>query len=309
MNYRRYGDTDLEISSIGLGCVTFGREIDEAASFAVLDRASERGINILNTSYYYGDGASERVLGRYLSSRGNRDDFVIVTKIHGDLSAATVTRCAEESLRRLNTDVIDVFEIAYDVETPLQETLEALEKLVQAGKVRYVGCNNYSEEQMAEALQIQQDRSFSTLQSLEAIYSLAMRGIEESVIPFCARERIGIIAYSPLGAGFLTGKYRRGSATPKGTRFDVKPAHKDIYFKEHLLEFDGALEEISERTGFSRVELALRWVLEQPGITSMLIGARNPDQVDQAFKAETLDMPKEILDELSVLSRSNMDTV
>ena len=309
MEYRNYGNTGVKVSSIGLGCVTFGREIDEETSFAILDRATERGINILNTSYYYGDGSSEQVMGNYFSERNNRDKFVIVTKIHGDLSPKTVFNCAEESLRRLKTDCVDFFEIAYDVNTPFQDTLGALEKLVKEGKVRHVGCNNYSEIQMAEALQIQRDNGFSTIQSLEAIYSLAIRGIEDKVVPFCEKENIGIISYSPLGAGFLTGKYRKGKATPKGTRFDVKPGHKNIYFKKQLLELDGKLEAISERTGFSRVQLALRWVLEQPGITSMLIGARNTDHVDQAFDAEACAVTPEIIDELSVLSNANRDTL
>ena len=309
MKYRKYGNTELEVSSIGLGCVTFGREIDEETSFTILDRATERGINILNTSYYYGDGSSEQVMGNYFSARGNRDKFVIVTKIHGDLSPSTVFKCAEESLQRLKTHYVDFFEIAFDVNTPFQDTLEALEKLVKEGKVRHVGCNNYSDNQMAEALQIQRDNGFSTIQSLEAIYNLAMRGIENKVIPFCEKENIGIISYSPLGAGFLTGKYRKGKATPKGARFDVKPGHKNIYFKKPLLELDGKMEEISERTGFSRVQLALRWVLEQPGITSMLIGARNTDQVDQAFDAEECAITQEIIDELNVLSKSNMDII
>jgi aryl-alcohol dehydrogenase-like predicted oxidoreductase len=309
MKYRNYGNTEVKVSSIGLGCVTFGREIDEETSFAILDRAAERGINILNTSYYYGDGSSEQVMGNYFSARNNRDKFVIVTKIHGDLSPKTVFNCAEESLRRLKTDYVDFFEIAYDVNTPFQETLGALEKLVKEGKVRHVGCNNYSDIQMAEALQIQRDNGFSTIQSLEAIYSLAIRGIEDKVVPFCEKENIGIISYSPLGAGFLTGKYRKGKATPKGTRFDVKPGHKNIYFKKQLLELDGKLEAISERTGFSRVQLALRWVLEQPGITSMLIGARNTDHVDQAFDAEACAITPEIIDELSVLSNANRDTL
>jgi len=309
MKYRNYGNTEVKVSSIGLGCVTFGREIDEETSFAILDRAAERGINILNTSYYYGDGSSEQVMGNYFSARNNRDKFVIVTKIHGDLSPKTVFNCAEESLRRLKTDYVDFFEIAYDVNTPFQETLGALEELVKEGKVRHVGCNNYSDIQMAEALQIQRDNGFSTIQSLEAIYSLAIRGIEDKVVPFCEKENIGIISYSPLGAGFLTGKYRKGKATPKGTRFDVKPGHKNIYFKKQLLELDGKLEAISERTGFSRVQLALRWVLEQPGITSMLIGARNTDHVDQAFDAEACAITPEIIDELSVLSNANRETL
>ncbi len=309
MKYNKYGNTEVEVSSIGLGCVTFGREIDEKTSFTILDRALERGINILNTSYYYGEGSSERVMGNYFSARGNRDKFVIVTKIHGNLSPPVVASCAEGSLQRLNTDYVDFFEIAYDVNTPFQETLVALEKLVKEGKVRHVGCNNYSDLQMAEAVKIQKENGFSTLQSLEAIYNLAVRGIEKTVIPYCVKENIGIISYSPLGAGFLTGKYKKGKATPKGTRFDVKPGHKNIYFKKPLLELDGKLDTISERTGFSRVQLALRWVLEQPGITSMLVGARKTDHVDQALDAEACDMPGELIDELSVLTQANMDTL
>ena len=309
MEYRKYGNTEVKVSSIGLGCVTFGREIDEETSFAILDHAIDRGINILNTAYAYGDGSSEQVMGNYFSIRNNRDKVVIMTKVHGDLSPKTIFNCAEESLLRLKTDYVDFFEIGYDVNTPFQDTLEALEKLVKEGKVRYVGCNNYSDNQMDEALKIQKDNGFSTIQSLEAIYNLAVRGIEDKVVPFCKKENIGIISYSPLGAGFLTGKYKKGKATPKGTRFDVKPGHKNIYFKKKLLELDGNLEVISERTGFSRVQLALRWVLEQPGITSMLIGARNSDHVNQAFEAEACDITPEIINELSVLSSSNMDTI
>ena len=287
MESRLLGDTDLRVSSIGMGCVTFAREIDRRASFEVLDRALERGITLFDTAEAYAQGASETVLGAWLADRGVRDEIVLATKISGTLTKDRVITSTEESLRRLQVDRIDLLQLhVWDEVTPLEETLEALDTLVRQGKVRYVGCSNWEADQLREALRITSARGFARIESVQPPYNLVQREIELDLLPLCIDKQIGIIAYSPLGAGFLTGKYRRGGEVPKGTRFEIIPGHQPIYFTDDGFAIMERLRSIAEESDRSMAQLALAWVMKRPGVSSVLIGARNPAQVDQAFEAE-----------------------
>ena len=286
LKYRTLGKSDLTISSIGLGCVTFGREIDPQTSFKVLDHALERGITLFDTAEAYANGASETVLGNWMAERGVRNRIVLATKVNGTLTRERVISSAEESLQRLQTDRIDLFQLhSWDNDTPLEESLAALTTLVEQGKVRAIGCSNWSVWQLCKALLIIQQQGLAPLASTQPPYNLVQREIEADLLPLCADQQIGTITYSPLAAGFLTGKYRRGQEVPTGTRFDVMPGHQPIYFTDHGY---AALEQLgvaAEQSGRSMVQQALSWVLGQAGITSVLIGARNTTQVDQAFDA------------------------
>ena len=288
MEYRRLGQSDLSVSSIGMGCVTFGREVDPQSSLLIMDHAFEQGITLFDTAEAYAQGASERVVGEWIKSRHSRDKVVLATKISGLLTRHRIVASAEASLKRLQTDRIDLLQThVWDEATPLEETLGALTTLVQQGKVRHIGCSNYSAPQLEAALALSNTAGFSRLVSVQPPYNLVQRNIEADLLPLCAAENIGVISYSPLAAGFLTGKYRQGAAIPSGTRFDVIPGHQNIYFTEHGYQVLEKLDAESEATGQSHVQLALSWVLDQPGITSVLIGARNIDQIDQAIGNRT----------------------
>ncbi|MDA1229472.1 MAG: aldo/keto reductase [Planctomycetota bacterium] len=285
MEYRSLGKSDLSVSSIGMGCVTFGRELDQRSSLLIMDHAFEQGITLFDTAEAYAHGASERVVGEWMQSRTVREKIVLATKINGTLTRHRIIASAEASLKRLQTDRIDLLQThVWDESTPLEETLEALTMLVQHGKVRHIGCSNYSAPQLTAALALSNTAGLSRMVSVQPPYNLVQRDIEADLLPLCAAEHIGVISYSPLAAGFLTGKYRPGAAIPPGTRFDVIPGHQDIYFTKHGYQELAKLDEESRRTDKSHVQLALAWVLNQPGIASFLIGARSTGQIDQALQ-------------------------
>lgn len=302
MEYRQLGKSALKVSSIGLGCVTFGREIDESTSFSVMDHALSRGINLFDTAEAYGGGASETVVGKWLKASGNRDKIVLCTKVTGNLTRERILTSAEASLQRLQVDQVDLFQLhRFDPTVPLEEMLEALHQLVEKGYTRYIGCSNYAAWQLAKSLWKQDVNHWARFESIQPMYNLVDRGIERELIPLCADQEIGIISYSPLGAGFLTGKYRRDGDVPKGTRFDIMPGHQTLYFTERGWQVVEGLRAISEETGICMIHLALAWTIGQPGITSVLVGARGHEQVDQAFEAEAMGMSDELRTRISQL--------
>jgi aryl-alcohol dehydrogenase-like predicted oxidoreductase len=302
MEYRTLGRSDLRVSSIGLGCVTFGREIDEPAAFAVLDRALERGITLFDTAEAYSSGRSEEILGRWIASRGARDQIVLATKVAPPLDPARVIASAEASLRRLRVETIDLFQLhSWDSKTPLEETLETLEALVRQGKARYAGCSNFAAWQACKALWRQDAHGWARLESVQPVYNLALRDIERELLPLCADQELGVITYSPLGAGFLTGKYRQGGPVPGGARFDIVPGHQDIYFNDASFQAMERLRVKAAELSLPMAQVALAWVLGRAGVTSVLVGARSPAQVDQAFEAEAALQSSELRAELDRL--------
>jgi aryl-alcohol dehydrogenase-like predicted oxidoreductase len=305
MEYRKLGDSDLRVSALGLGCATFGREIDEAASFAMIDRALDSDINLLDTAEAYGRGVSEEVLGNYFRKTNRRDRFVLATKKLPALGYRAVIEGLEASLRRLRTECVDLYQLhAFDPQTPLDETFRALDQLVSEGKVRTIGCSNFSAGNLADAIETGRRTAGARLVSLQPNYNLAVREIEKEILPVCAREGLGVISYSPLGAGFLTGKFRRGGEIPPGTRFDIMPGHQDIYLKDRLFDVVEGLERIARETDYPMIQLALRWLMTRSGITSILIGGRRVEHIDQAIRAlEREDIPSEVIDRLSHLSQ------
>jgi aryl-alcohol dehydrogenase-like predicted oxidoreductase len=302
MEYRQLGKTELQVSSIGLGCVTFGREINLETSFAVMDQALARGINLFDTAEAYAAGSSEQIVGRWMADRGVRQRIVLATKVATSLTRQRVLTSAEASLRRLQVDVIDLFQVHHwDGSVPLEETLDALNTLVEQGKVRHIGCSNYAAWQLCKALWRAEAHGWTRLESVQPNYSLVVRDIEQELLPLCADQQIGVLSYSPLGAGFLTGKYYQGGPIPKGTRFDIIPDHQDIYFTQTRFRIMEGLRAKAAALGVSMVHLALAWAISQPRITSVLIGARSPEQVEQAFEAEAMGMSPELRAELSNL--------
>ena len=302
MEIRQLGNSELHVSSIGLGSVTFGREIDAETSFSIIDYAMDRSINLIDTAEVYSAGGSEKVLGQWLSRSSNRQKVVLGTKIVPPLGRERILQVAEDSLRRLQTDVIDLYQLhAFDADTPLEETMDALNTLVQQGKVRYLGCSNFDAWQICKALWIADVNDLAPMVSVQPNYSLAIRDIESELLPFCADQNIGVTSYSPLGAGFLTGKYTKTWTAPKGTRFDVMPDHWDIYENDTSMRRMEGLRDIAAETDISMVQLALAWAIGQPGITSVLIGCRTLSHIDQAFQAEEMGLKQELRDRLNAL--------
>jgi aryl-alcohol dehydrogenase-like predicted oxidoreductase len=286
MEQRSLGRSGLLVSAIGIGGATFGREIDEPASFAVLDRAVGRGITLIDTAEAYGAGRSEELIGRWLAGRGLRNQLTLATKVSGSLTAERVRGSCEASLRRLGVDYVDLFQLhRWDPEVPLDETLGAMNELLRAGKARAIGCSNYAAWQLAKALWRQDAGAMARFESTQPVYNLADRRIEQELLPLCADQGLGVISYSPLGAGFLTGKYRRGGDVPPGTRFDIVPAHQELYFTPSRFRVMEGLRAIASGAGLPMAHTALAWVLGRPGVTSVLIGARDPAQVDQGLAA------------------------
>mgnify|MGYP006118576017 FL=1 len=282
MQYKQLGQCDLNVSQIGMGCVTFGREIDEPTSLEILDHAFGRGITLFDTAEAYGGGASEEILGKWMAMRGVRKKIVLASKVSGTLTYDRIVSSANDSLKRLGADQIDLFQLhVWDESTPLEESLRALADLQKQGKVRYIGCSNYNAEQLNRALAIADEKGWPRMESIQPPYNLVQREIEADILPLCTKQQLGIISYSPLGAGFLTGKYRRGGEVPEGTRFDVIPGHQPIYFTDDGYSVLEDLDRQSAETGMSLVQLSLQWVLKQTGVTSVLIGARTLSQVDQ----------------------------
>lgn len=274
------------MSRIGVGGATFGREIDEGAAFAVLDRALEVGITLVDTAEAYAAGASEAIVGRWLAARRARGAVVLATKVSGALAPARVRASCEASLHRLGVDAVDLFQLhRWDPDVPLAETLGALDDLAQAGLARAVGCSNYSAEQLAEALGLQARAGLAPFSAVQPVYNLADRAVEGGLLALCARLGVGVITYSPLGAGFLTGKYGRDRRVPQGTRFDVAPAHQPLYFTDERFAVVEGLRAIAAEAGLPMAHLALAWVLGRPGVSSVLVGGRAPAQIDQAIAA------------------------
>lgn len=300
MEYRSLGRSSLKVSRIGLGCVTFGREINEDTAFRVMDHAISRGINLFDTAEVYSKGLSEEVVGKWIESRGSRSKIILATKVATNLTRERVVTSCEASLRRLKTDHIDLFQLHhFDPKNPQEPVLEAMDLLVKQGKVLSIGCCNHAAWQVCKALWKQDVNKWARFDSVQECYNLTIRDVENEALPLVQDQQLGFLGYSPLGAGFLTGKYGRDRMIPPGTRFDVVDGHSDPYFFEKSFSIVDALREKSAKLGVSMIGLALAWVLGNPSITTMLIGARQISHIDQAFDALAFNMSLELRNELS----------
>jgi aryl-alcohol dehydrogenase (NADP+) len=300
--------------------MTFGLQIDEAAATSVLDRAAEAGIDFLDTSDAYplgGDlatrGATEEILGRWL--RGKRDRFVVATKCFAPTGPAPfdagnsrkhIMSAVDASLRRLQTDYIDLYQLhGYDPNTPIDETLSALDDLVRAGKVRYTGCSNFLTYQLVRAYGRSETLGLARFDSVQPRYNLLFRQIEREMLPFCEEEGVGVIPYNPIAGGLLSGKHDRGAPPSEGTRFTLGNAAENYQQRYwHEREFD-TVEEIRKRAdqaGVSLVTLAVSWVLANKAVTSPIIGASRPEQLDDSVAAAEYVLEPDLkrqLDELT----------
>ncbi len=320
MRHVRLGRTGLPVSRLCLGTMTFGLQCDEPASRAILDRAAEGGITFLDTADVYPLGGTpetvgrtEEILGRWL--RGRRHEFIVATKCSGatgsrswdrGLSRKHVLDAIDASLKRLQTDYVDLYQAHHpDRETPIEETLRAFDDVVRAGKARYVGCSNYPAWQTARALGRSDVLGLARFDTVQPRYNLLFRQIERELLPLCQAEGLAVIPYNPLAGGFLSGKHRRDAGPTAGTRFTLGTAAKryqERYWREREFETVEAVRALAAEAGMSMVQLALAWVLAHPAITSPIVGASRPGQLDDAVAAvgKTLDPGlKGRLDELT----------
>lgn len=305
MDYVNLGRTGLEVSRICLGCLTFGGQADEKESRRIVDTAWDAGINFFDTANVYTETLSEKFLGEAL--KGRRDRAVIATKVRGrmgpgvndvGLSRKHIMDAVDASLTRLQTDYIDLYQVhSWDADTPLEETLRALDDLVRQGKVRYIGCSNFAGWQLTKSLWISDVKGLARFETVQPRYNLLFRGIEEELLPVCLSQDVGVIPYNPIAAGLLTGKHKRGQPPVPGTRFDLREMYRDIYWYERNFEAVEKLEAIAGKYGHTLIELALSWVLANPAITSAIVGASNTEQLRQSISAAEARLePEEIAD-------------
>ena len=300
MRYRYLGRTGLKVSELCLGAMTFGRETTEADSFRMLDCFVEAGGNFIDTADVYSQGISEQILGRWLAGK-RRDDFVIATKVRfpmGDgpndvgLSRKHIMSAVEDSLRRLNTSYIDLYQVhMWDPGTPLEETLDALDQLIQTGKVRYLGASNYAGYQLQKAVDLSRHNGWEPFACLQPLYNLLDRSFEWELGPVCEAEGVGVIPWSPLRGGWLSGKYQRGmSAPPAGTR--IEEAGKqgwgeswDLYANERTWQVIDQVVAIATEVQKTSAQVALNWLLQKPVVTAPIIGARSISHLEDNLGA------------------------
>jgi 1-deoxyxylulose-5-phosphate synthase len=303
MEHVRLGRSGLQVSRLCLGTMTFGLQSDEATAIAVMDRAAEGGVDFLDSSDAYplgGDlasrGRTEEIIGRWL--RGKRDRFIIATKCFAPTGPAPfdagnsrkhIMSAVEDSLRRLQTDYIDLYQLhGYDPNTPIDETLGALDDLVHQGKVRYTGCSNFLTYQLVRAVGRSETLGLARFDSVQPRYNLLFRQTEREMLPFCAEDGVGVIPYNPIAGGLLSGKHSRGAPPPEGTRFTLGSAgamYQERYWNEHAFDTVEALRKLADQAGVSLVTLSVAWVLANKAITAPIIGASRSEQLDASLAA------------------------
>ncbi|WP_295815002.1 aldo/keto reductase [uncultured Deinococcus sp.] len=324
--YRRLGRSGLHLFPLGLGTMQFGWSADEAASQTILDRYHEVGGNFIDTADIYTmwtkgnpGGISEEIIGRWMKDRGNRDDLVVATKVRGamgefgvegrgsikqreGLSRRWIMKACEDSLRRLQTDHIDLYQVHWvDNQTPIEETLSALTDLVRRGYVRYIGCSNYSAWRLMQALWTSDRRNLESFVSIQPEYSLlspTRANFERELQRVCVEYGLGVVPWSPLGGGLLTGKYRRGQPMPDSVR--AGEAGKRL--TEHNDAIIGTLDTVAQRHGAKPAQVALAWLLQTPAMTAPIVGANSVAQLDDLLGTLTLNLTPEDVKEIDTAS-------
>ncbi|HVY17478.1 MAG TPA: aldo/keto reductase [Rhodopila sp.] len=314
MEYRRLGRTGLKVSEICLGTMTFGHGTDMAETERVVGKSLDAGIIFFDTANGYNNGESETMLGRALGAR--RRDVVVATKVFNPMgpgpndsgmSRRHIMQAVEDSLRRLGTDYIDVYFIHHvDVQTPLEEMLRAFDDLVRQGKVRYTACSNYEAWRLMEALWTSDSKGLARFEAYQPQYSLVVRDIEEELVPACALKQLGMVVWSPLAGGYLTGKYQPGQQSVEGSRSAERWAFPTRFFHPRHEAILAELLAVSRDLDRPPAQVALRWVLEQDMVASAIIGARHAGQLDDTLAASGWHLPNEArgrLDAVSALPR------
>lgn len=321
MQYRQMGKTGLRVSELCLGAMTFGRETTEDDSYAIMDRFAENGGNFIDTADVYSRGVSETIVGKWLK-RQPREKFIVATKVRfpmGDepndfgVSRKHIMDAVENSLRRLDTDYIDLYQVhCWDARTPLEETLSTLNQLVQSGKVRYIGTSNYTGWQLQKAVDISNQMGWEPFTCLQPMYNLLHRTLEWELIPVCLNEGIGIIPWSPLRGGWLSGKYHRGMTAPiANTRIDnaSKNNWSEAWEKlntESTWHVIDTLHAVAEETGKTAAQVALNWLLRKPGVTAPIIGVRTMEHLENNMGAVGWELSAEHMQRLDEASEPEL---
>ncbi len=319
MKYNQFGNTGLKVSELCMGTMTFGGrgmwkaigELPQDKVNELMKIAVDGGINFIDTANVYSEGLSEKLTGQSIRDLGlNRHDLVIATKVRGKmgegpndsgLSRKHILKQCEESLDRLQMDYIDLYQIhGFDPVTPMEETLEALDSLVQSGKVRYIGISNHAAWQIMKALNISEMEGLSSFVSLQAYYTLAGRDLEREIVPMLLDQQMALMVWSPLAGGLLSGKYSRDDEKDKGRRseFDFPPVNKDKAY-----DIIDVMKGIADRLNVSVAQIAIAWLLHQPVVTSVIIGANKPDQLTDNLDAVEVELSDEDLDKLDEVSK------
>jgi aryl-alcohol dehydrogenase-like predicted oxidoreductase len=310
MQYRRLGSSGLKVSEICLGTMTFGHGTETAEAERIVNASLDAGVTFFDTADGYSNGASETMLGRALGAR--RRDVVIATKVFNPMgtgpndsgmSRVHIMNAVEASLRRLGTDYIDLYYIHHvDVQTPLEEMLRAFDDLVRQGKVRYPACSNYEAWRLMEAIWISDSKGLARFAAYQPQYSLVVRDIEEELVPACALKGIGMVVWSPLAGGYLSGKYRPGEQAVAGSRSSEKWAFPTQFFHPGHAAILAELMGVAGEFGRNPAQVAVRWVLQQPMIASAIIGARNAEQLGDTLAATGWHLPAEASERLDRIS-------
>lgn len=311
MKIKHLGRTGLKVSEVCLGTMTFGNQCDEATSHAIMNKAFEKGVTFFDTADVYPLGGTVEITGRteeYIGTwlKGHREQIVLATKFFGKVgngpndqggSRKHIVRAIEDSLRRLQTDYIDLYQMHRpDPETPIEETLEALNDLVRSGKVLYIGCSNFSAWELCKALWKSDVHNLARFDCVQPRYNLLFRHVEAELLPLAMDQGIGVISYNPLAGGVLTGRYQSGSTPQEGTRFTLQGAGKLYqarYWQEAQMRAVEELKAFCQERNLSVIQVALAWVLSQPAITSAIVGASKPEQLDQSLPAVDLTLDEQ----------------
>jgi voltage-dependent potassium channel beta subunit len=317
MKYRRIGNSGLKVSEISLGSwLTYGGYVGKEQAISIIDKAYELGINFFDTANIYMNGEAEKIVGEALR-KYPRESYVLATKVWGPmgerpndrgLSRKHIMEQCEASLKRLGLDYIDLYYChAFDYDTPLEETLRAMDDLVRQGKVLYIGISNWTAAQIAEALSIIDKYLLHRIVANQPLYNMFAREIEKEIIPLCERNGIGQVVYSPLAQGVLAGKYKAVNDAPTGSRASDKHGSETVksWLKDENLRKVERLHPIAEELGLTLAQLALAWTLRQPNVSSSIIGASTPEQVEDNVKASGVTIPDEVLAQIDEILQSS----
>ncbi len=309
MKYRRLGDTGVKVSSLCMGTMTFGKEADHAMSAALFHCCREAGINFFDCADVYAEGEAERILGELIADC--RDEVIISSKVSGkigeDINAKGSSRrhimgAVEASLRRLRTDYLDLYFLHhFDPETALEETLRALDDLVHQGKVLYLGASNFAAWQVMKALSLSSQRGWQPFSCLQPMYNLVKRQAEVEILPMAQAELLGVVTYSPLGGGLLTGKYPANHQFQDG-RFAANPMYQRRYGDDWMYDVARQFTGLAQECGVHPASLAIAWVAYHPAVTAPIIGARSVEQLQLQLAADDVAMTPELYAQLSALS-------
>lgn len=328
MEQRTVGRTDITISPIGLGGGSWGREIDEEASYRIMDYALEKGITFFDTGDTYGGGqsregrkahygvsderevsgemySSEKIIGRWMRARGCRDEVTLCTKVDTGGDPENIANALAGSLERLGVDSVDIYKLhSPDASVPIDETMMAMSEEVDAGRTTIIGCSNQTVDQLRKSLETSKKHGLARWEIIQPPYSLAAPNDEQEVFPMCQEEQIAISCYSPLAAGFLTGKYGRDPLTwPTGSRYHISPAHANVYFSDLNFRLLDLLKEKAAEIGVPSLRLAMAWAMTHPAVTSVIIGTRTTDHIDNAIAALEMGLDPALREEMSSWTR------